>query len=254
MDKRNHKALVVLSGGQDSVTCLGWALACYKEVIAISFAYNQKHLVELQCATKVCEKYKVNHRIVNLGQLVTNLVTSALTGPGEVGVPHPYKPGLPSSFVPGRNALFLVLAHAYAQEQRADVIVAGVCETDYSGYPDCRENFVSQLGGALNTGYQAHIQIVTPLMHLNKAQTFELTDEIGFLDEVLENSHTCYNGDHEHRHEWGYGCGTCPACELREKGFQEFKENKEARWAEKHNDSKPAPAVESEAAPESPQS
>lgn len=220
----NKKALVVLSGGQDSVTCLGYALKMFESVAAISFRYNQRHAVELDSAVLLCAKYGVPHKMVDMGQLVSDLVTSALTGVGEVGQPHAYKPGLPSSFVPGRNALFLTLAHAHAQEIKADALITGVCQTDYSGYPDCRDGFIRALDHALNVGYESKIQILTPLMHLTKAQTFGLAEEVGFLKEVLENSHTCYNGDHTTRHEWGYGCGTCPACELRAKGWAEYKE------------------------------
>lgn len=216
-------ALVVLSGGQDSVTCLGWALHRFEKVQAISFLYNQKHAVEIESAELLCRKYSVPHKLVNLGTLVSSLVTSALTGEGEVGLPHAYKPGLPSSFVPGRNALFLTLAHAFAQEIAANALVTGVCQADYSGYPDCRERFILALTSALNIGYETNIQILAPLMDFSKAQIFGLAEEIGFLDEVLENSHTCYNGDHSTRHEWGYGCGECPACKLRNKGFEEFK-------------------------------
>lgn len=219
----NKHALVVLSGGQDSITCLGYALAVFTSVSAISFRYNQRHAVELECAAKVCAKHNVPHRVVDMGQLLSSLVTSALTGAGEVGKPHAYKPGLPSSFVPGRNALFLTLAHAYAQEIGAQAIVTGVCQTDYSGYPDCREDFVRKLNVALDAGYETKIQILTPLMSLDKADTFKLAAEVGFLETVLEDSHTCYNGDHQTRNEWGYGCGKCPACELRAKGFAEFK-------------------------------
>lgn len=219
-------ALVVLSGGQDSVTCLGFALAHSATVSAISFRYNQRHAVELDCAQRLTSKLKVPHRIVDLGTMLSSLVTSALTGAGEVDKPHAYKPGLPSSFVPGRNALFLTLAHAHAQEIGADAIITGVCQTDYSGYPDCRDLFVQQLAVALNSGYQTDIQILTPLMYLTKGQTFRLAEQLGFLDEVVNDSHTCYNGDHEHKHEWGFGCGTCPACELRAKGWAEYQELK----------------------------
>lgn len=215
--------LVVLSGGQDSITCLGMALAnSDTKVSAISFNYEQRHKVELDCAADVCGRYGVNHKVVNLGDMLASLVTSALTGHGDVGLPHAYKPGLPSSFVPGRNALFLTLAHAYAQEIKADSILAGVCQTDYSGYPDCRDAFVMQLATALNTGYQAQIRILTPLMYLTKAETFAMAARASFLDVVLEDSHTCYRGDHKTWNAWGYGCDNCPACELRKRGFKEY--------------------------------
>jgi 7-cyano-7-deazaguanine synthase len=224
IDKNGH-ALVVLSGGQDSVTCLGYALKYCKKVSAISFLYGQRHAIELQCARQLCEKYNVDQKVVAL-DFLPDLVTSALTGDGEVGQPHAHKPGLPSSFVPNRNALFLTVAHAHAQEIGATVILTGVCQTDYSGYPDCRDEFVRALASALNIGYQTNIQIATPLMNLSKGETFSLAEDVGFLQEVLEMSHTCYNGDHETKHEWGFGCGTCPACLLRAKGWAEFKEIK----------------------------
>jgi 7-cyano-7-deazaguanine synthase len=222
---KNGNILVVLSGGQDSVTCLGYALKYGKTVSAISFHYGQRHAIELQCARQLCEKYNVAQKVVAL-DFLPDLVTSALTGDGEVGQPHAHKPGLPSSFVPNRNALFLTIAHAHAQEIGATVILTGVCQTDYSGYPDCRDEFVRSLAATLNVGYQTNIQIATPLMFLTKGQTFSLAEDVGFLQEVLDMSHTCYNGDHETKHEWGYGCGTCPACQLRAKGWEEYKEIK----------------------------
>jgi 7-cyano-7-deazaguanine synthase len=221
-ETKKSRALVVLSGGQDSVTCLGWARQRYDEVCAITFDYGQRHKIELECARTVCRNYGIPHKIVELGTLLSSLVTSALTGVGEVGLPHIYKPGLPSSFVPGRNALFLTLAHAHAQEIGAVALVTGVCETDYSGYPDCRNQFIVRMADALNIGYETQIPIVTPLMYLTKADTFQLAHDIGFLDEVLENSHTCYKGDHTTRHAWGYGCGDCPSCELRRIGWELF--------------------------------
>jgi 7-cyano-7-deazaguanine synthase len=224
-NKMNKKALVVLSGGQDSVTCLGIALALYASVEAISFTYGQKHKVELESATDICARHNVPQKIVDLSFIGT-VVTSALTGEGEVGQPHAYKPGLPSSFVPNRNALFLTVAHAHAQEIKADVILTGVCQTDYSGYPDCRNLFVRSLESALNIGYETAIKIVTPMMWIDKAQTFALAEAVDFLDEVINHSHTCYNGDHTTKNDWGFGCGTCPACELRKKGYEEFLERK----------------------------
>ncbi len=218
------KCLVVLSGGQDSVTCLGLALKLFGHgnVFAISFKYGQRHAVELECAKLLCNKHTVPQTLVDMGTMLSSLVTSALVGDGEVGLPHQHKPGLPSSFVPGRNALFLTLAHAHAQEIGAGVIMTGVCQTDYSGYPDCRDEFVRKLNEALNVGYENNIEIRTPLMFLTKAETFEMAETTGFLPEVLINSHTCYNGDHTSPHTWGYGCGDCPACKLRAKGYDEF--------------------------------
>jgi len=224
-------AVVVLSGGQDSVTCLGVALSKHSRVFAISFAYGQKHYTELRQAAKICDAHMVQHSVVDL-RFFAGMVTSALTSDGDVSGKHSRRPDLPASFVPNRNALFLTLAHAVAQELGAKTIYAGVCQTDYSGYPDCRSDFVEAFQDALNLGYDTEIRVVAPLMDLTKAETFELADKVGFLDVVLEDSHTCYNGDRTVRHEWGYGCGSCPACQLRERGFHEFV----AKRAEQHGD------------------
>lgn len=224
-------AVVVLSGGQDSVTCLGIALARHQKVFAVSFAYGQKHITELRQAAKICDERMIMHSLIDLS-FFGKMVTSALTSDGDTTQPHAYKPGLPASFVPNRNALFLTLAHAVAQELQAKTIYTGVCQTDYSGYPDCRADFIVALEQALNIGYQTDIRIVTPLMNLTKAETFELAAQVGFLDVVIEDSHTCYNGDRTIRHEWGYGCGQCPACALREKGYNEFV----AMRADQHGD------------------
>ena len=224
-------AVVVLSGGQDSVTCLGVALSKHQRVVAVSFAYGQKHVTELHQAAAICDKLGIMHSLIDL-RFFAQMVTSALTSNGDVNAEHPNKPGLPASFVPNRNALFLTLAHAVAQEVGAKTIYTGVCQTDYSGYPDCRADFIVMLEQALNLGYQTDIRIETPLMYLTKAETFELADQVGILPVVIEDSHTCYNGDREHRHEWGFGCGKCPACELRAKGYHEFV----AKRAEQHGD------------------
>lgn len=222
---KKNCAVVVLSGGQDSVTCLGYALNYYNNVYAISFSYGQRHKVELACAKMICEDYDVPFKIVDVSFL-GNMVTSALTGAGSVNEAHKLNQELPASFVPNRNALFLTIAHAYAQEVGASALLTGVCQTDYSGYPDCREVFIKTLQGALNVGYKTDIEIITPLMHLTKAETFKLASDLNFLDVVINDSHTCYNGDHETKHEWGFGCGECPACELRAKGYEEFKNGK----------------------------
>lgn len=219
--KPNNSAVVVLSGGQDSMTCLGLALKQYHEVHAIGFAYGQRHRVELEQAAQACAKHDVPFRVVSL-DFMPQLVTSALTGEGDVGAGHAYKPGLPASFVPARNALFLTLSHAYAQELGAKTILTGVCETDYSGYPDCREAFILELANALNIGYETDIQIRTPLMHMTKSETFELASRTGFLTEVLNLSHTCYNGNRDRINDWGFGCGECPACKLRAEGWAQF--------------------------------
>jgi len=215
-----------LSGGQDSVTCLGLALKEYDKVYCISFDYGQKHSIELTQAQLICDMVKVPLVIMTIPALA-QLGDSALIGTdGDVTEAHPFNKDLPASFVPNRNALFLTTAHAYAQQVGAGTIITGVCETDYSGYPDCREIFIEHLQATLNIGYLTNINIRTPLMHLTKAQTFALADEVGFLDTVIDHSHTCYNGKRDVKWMWGRGCGKCPACELRAKGWLEFLENK----------------------------
>ena len=215
-------ALVVLSGGQDSATCLGIALNENDKVSAIAFDYGQRHKVELQCAKKLCKKHKVDLKIVKLDFMKT-LVTSALTTEDEeVDAAHPDKSNLPASFVPNRNALFLTLAHAYAQEIGAVNVYTGVCQTDYSGYPDCRDVFIRNMQRTLNDGYETTVYFRTPMMFIDKAETFQLAEDFDFLEDVIELSHTCYNGDRDKKHDWGYGCGQCPACKLREAGYEKF--------------------------------
>lgn len=223
--KVNQKALVVLSGGQDSVTCLGWALENYSKVEAIAFHYGQNHSVELEQAKKICEDRGINLMIAKT-DILSTIADSALVTGGDVNVQHERNDKLPASFVPNRNAMFLTFAHAWAQKIGALHLVTGVCQTDYSGYPDCREEFIKRFERALNVGYETHIIIHTPLMHLTKAETFQLAEDCGILDTVIEDSHTCYNGDREHKHDWGFGCGKCPACELRAKGWDEFQAGK----------------------------
>lgn len=219
---KETKAVVIFSGGQDSTTCLYWALSRFDIVEAITFNYGQKHSVELECSRDICAKENVKQTIVDLSFLDT-LVESALTSNGNVNELN--AKGLPSSFVPNRNQLFITLAHAYAQKIGARTLVGGMCETDYSGYPDCRHDFIMRLQHVTNIGSESMISIDTPLMNLTKAQTFVLAEQLECLAEVVHLSHTCYNGDRTVLHEWGYGCGECPACELRKKGYEEFKEN-----------------------------
>lgn len=224
------KAVVVFSGGQDSTTVLGKALHDGFECFAIAFDYGQKHAVELNQAEKIARSLNVPLKVVDLtefGGLVGS--KSALLHSGQqVGEKSLLSDDLPASFVPNRNAMFLTMAHGYAQVVGANTVWTGVCQTDYSGYPDCRDQFVKRLEDALNTGYQTNIGIVTPLMYLTKAETFKLAQECGVLDLVIKESHTCYNGvrgvdDSHRRFEWGHGCGECSACALRAKGWEEFK-------------------------------
>lgn len=215
-----NKVVVIFSGGQDSTTCLYWALRRYDIVEAITFNYGQKHSVELECAKKICEKTGVKQTMIDISFLGT-LVESALTSNGDVNELN--DKGLPASFVPNRNQLFITLAHAYAQKIGAKTLVTGTCETDFSGYPDCRRVFIDAISLASNLGSDEKIIIKTPLMYLDKAETFELAKNEGCLKEVIELSHTCYNGTRDVLHEWGYGCNECPACELRKKGYLEAK-------------------------------
>ena len=224
---KTKKAVVIFSGGQDSTTCLYWAKKKFDVVEAITFNYGQKHSVELEQSKIICEKERVKQTIIDISFLNT-IVESALTSNGDVNLIN--NQGLPSSFVPNRNQIFITLAHAYAQKIEAQNLVTGVCETDYSGYPDCRDGFIQRLSEVTDMGsgltVENRIEIHTPLMFLNKAETWHLAEYLGCLNEVRLNSHTCYNGDREHLHDWGYGCGECPACKLRRRGYEDFIEQK----------------------------
>lgn len=214
-----EKAVVVFSGGQDSTTCLGWALKQYKHVEAITFVYGQMHAVEEQQARIICEKLGVKRTVVIIP--LKEVVESALTSNGDVNQGHKDRPHLPASFVPNRNALFLTMAHAYAQKIGARWLVTGVCETDYSGYPDCRHDFIIEMNQALNSGSDSRIGIEVPLMYKNKAEIWGMAEELGVFDLVRDDSHTCYNGSRQ-ENPWGAGCGECPACDLRSKGWEEY--------------------------------
>ena len=216
------KAVVLFSGGQDSCTVLEQAAAEYgNEALALSVVYGQRHAIELECAAKYAATLSVQHQVIE-ASFFGALAPSALTGAGDVSADHPFIKGVPASFVPNRNAFLLTLAHAKAQAIGASVVYGGMCETDYSGYPDCRRGFIDALEVALNAGSAANVQFVTPLMDLTKAETFALADKLGALHRVLEMSHTCYEGVREERHSWGYGCGECPACKLRKAGWEEY--------------------------------
>ncbi len=216
------RALIIFSGGQDSTTCLGWAKERFDVVETITFDYGQKHKVEIKQAEKIAEMMSVKNTLLSINAF-TELNDSALIDSSlDISSSHHTKPNLPASFVPNRNAIFFTLAHAFAQKQGIDNLVTGINQTDYSGYPDCRENFVKALELALNLGSESDIRFHYPLMHLSKAETFELAEKEGILDIVVKQSHTCYNGDHKSFHDWGYGCGECPACLLRAKGWKEF--------------------------------
>lgn len=215
-----NRALVVMSGGQDSTTCLGVALRDNSYVEAVSFNYGQKHAIELEVAATICKKVAVPLTVIDVPAL-QKMTSSALVNGGDVNAEHAYLEGRPASFVPARNALFLTMAFGIAMERGLNLLYTGVCQTDYSGYPDCRDIFIKTLNTALRVGYETDIHILTPLMDLTKAQTFKLAEEVGVLDLVLEHSHTCYNGSRT-PNDWGKGCGECGACKLRARGYEEY--------------------------------
>lgn len=225
-----QKGLVVFSGGQDSTTCLALALKQCREVVAVTFDYGQRHAIETACAKRILTIFGAQHTIHHetiRTDILSAIGDSALVGTGAIGEKHARLSTLPASFVPNRNALMLTVAHALAQKVGAEVLYTGTCQTDYSGYPDCRREFIDALESALNLGSGQDIKIITPLMYLTKGETFDLANSLGCLGVVLEYSHTCYEGDHTTNHEWGYGCGVCPACELRAKGWEDYLAMKE---------------------------
>lgn len=210
---KNEKAVVVFSGGQDSTTCLFWALKQFKEVVAVTFNYNQRHSLEIEVAKSISEQLGVQHHVLDMS-LLNQLAPNALTR-ADIEIEH--KDGeLPSTFVPGRNLLFLSFATILANQIGASHIVTGVCETDFSGYPDCRDAFVKSCNVTLNLALDKPFVIHTPLMWINKAETWKLADDLGMLDFVREKTLTCYNGI------IAEGCGECPACELRKKGLNDY--------------------------------
>lgn len=216
------KSVVVLSGGQDSCTTLALAASESEVRGCIHFRYGQRHGVELECARHWASRYGLPLEIAEVGALST-LGNSGLVESGDISAQHPTLKHLPASFVPGRNLIFLTLAAAYAMKLGAQDVYTGVCETDYSGYPDCRRATVDALEAAIRLGMDfPELSIKTPLMYLSKAATFELAERLGVLDDVLENTHTCYQGDRSTRHAYGYGCGLCPACRVRERGWKEY--------------------------------
>ncbi|MEK8200328.1 MULTISPECIES: 7-cyano-7-deazaguanine synthase QueC [Lysinibacillus] len=211
---KKEKAIVVFSGGQDSTTCLFWAKERFKEIEAVTFDYGQRHRLEIECAKVITEELGVKHHILDMS-LLNQLAPNALTRQ-DIEVKDGENGELPSTFVPGRNLLFLSFAGILASQVGAKHIVTGVCETDFSGYPDCRDIFIKSLNVTLNLSMNDSFVIDTPLMWLNKAQTWELADQLGALEFVRERTLTCYNG------VIADGCGECPACNLRKKGLDEY--------------------------------
>ena len=223
-------ALMLFSGGQDSTTCLAWALERFAHVETIGFGYGQRHRVELEVRPRVIAGLRNfkgwdsrlgEDHMVDL-TVLGKFSQTALTQDVAIAM---QANGLPNTFVPGRNILFLTFAAALAYRRGIKHIVTGVCETDYSGYPDCRDDTMKALQVALNLGMESRFVVHTPLMWIDKAQTWELAHSLGgepLIELIREETHTCYNGDRTHHHDWGWGCGTCPACELRASGFERF--------------------------------
>ena len=215
MKPPSDKALVLLSGGQDSTTCLYWAMDRFGQhnVSAVSFDYGQRHSIELECAQAIAKDADIAHRILPINTF-SALGGDALTDPDvEVAPGVEESSGLPNTFVPGRNLIFVTYAAAHAWREGIGNLVAGVAQTDYSGYPDCREETIEALQKAIRLGMESEIEIHTPLMHLSKKETVELARDLGALP-AMALTHTCYNGKRP-------PCGTCAACELRAKGFEE---------------------------------
>ena len=225
------KALVLFSGGQDSTVCLAWALARYEEVETVGFDYGQTHAVELECRTTLRERLAAlfpdwaaklgTDHMLSLAEL-GRISETALTRDAEIEMGEN---GLPTTFVPGRNLLFFTYAAALGYRRGATVLVGGMCETDYSGYPDCRADTLKALEQAISLGMDKSFSLETPLMRIDKAATWKLAEDLGgkaLVNLIIEESHSCYRGDRSRRHDWGYGCGTCPACELRAKGYNAY--------------------------------
>ena len=224
-------ALVLFSGGQDSTTCLAWALARFSAVETIGFDYGQRHRVELECRTRIFARLKGDFpewraklgedHLVDLSVL-GQISDTALTRDSAIAFAES---GLPNTFVPGRNLLFFTFAAALGYRRGLRHLVGGMCETDYSGYPDCRDDTLKSLQATLSLGMEHRFVIHTPLMWRDKRATWELARELGgnaLVELIREESHSCYLGERGQRHDWGYGCGGCPACELRRKGWEAF--------------------------------
>lgn len=225
------RALVLFSGGQDSTTCLAWALDRYPHVETVAFDYGQRHKVELECRLRVRNAIASNFldwgtklgpdHLIEI-DVLGSISDTALTRDAQIAM---QSNGLPNTFVPGRNLLFLTLAAAVAYRRGIQVLVGGMCQTDYSGYPDCRDQTLRAMEGALRLGMEQPFEVATPLMWLDKAGTWQLADDLGgdaLVDIVRLETHTCYLGDRGTLHAWGHGCGACPACELRAKGHRQW--------------------------------
>jgi len=231
MNESNDGALVLFSGGQDSTTCLAWALNRFKRVETVGFDYGQRHAIEMECrpplltairdmrpewATRLGEDHVIDLKVLG------DISETALTRDAEITM---QANGLPTTFVPGRNLVFLTFAAATAYRRHLGHIVGGMCETDYSGYPDCRDETIKSMQRTLQLGMDTDMEIHTPLMWLDKSQTWDMAHDMAgkeLVALICEETHTCYLGERGERHDWGYGCGECPACALRKKGWEGF--------------------------------
>lgn len=234
MNSIDASTLVIFSGGQDSATCLGWALNRFSRVLTVGFDYGQRHHVEMECRRNMLDAVRAARHlpaqwadrlgedaILTLG-LFNQIGETAMTSDMEIAF---NEKGIPNTFVPGRNLVFLTAAAALAWRKGIRHLIMGVCETDFSGYPDCRDDTIKAMQVALNLGMDARFAVHTPLMRLDKAATWALAEEEGgaaFVEAVRTVTHTCYIGDRGELHPWGYGCGTCPACKLRARGWEAY--------------------------------
>jgi len=232
MSVKGRKALVLFSGGQDSTTCLAWALTQFDHVETVGFAYGQRHAAELDMRPRILARLREEFTWPNRQgedhllslDVLSEIGGSALTDDVAVAM---RSDGLPTTFVPGRNLMFLTAAAALGARRGLHDLVGGMCETDYSGYPDCRNETMQAMQKALILGFAQDFTIHTPLMKIDKAETWRLAERLGgiaLVDLILEDTVTCYHGDRLHRYDWGYGCGTCPACKLRAAGYENYRE------------------------------
>lgn len=231
MKPNNDSALVLFSGGQDSTTCLAWALSRYQRVETIGFDYGQRHAIELTMRPPLLKKVRDispewneklgDDHLIDLS-LISQLSHTAMTADIEISM---QENGLPNTFVPGRNLMFMMVAATLAYRRGMNVLVGGMCETDFSGYPDCRDDSMKALQVALNLGMATRLKIETPLMWINKAETWLLAERLGgsaLVELIRADTHTCYLGERGTLHAWGHGCGSCPACALRARGYEQF--------------------------------
>lgn len=228
----NRCALVLFSGGQDSATCLAWSLERFDRVETVGFDYGQRHAVELEVRNVFRDKLSAQyaHWAAKLGEdhlldasVIKQLGATAMTD--DLAITFDAQ-GLPNTFVPGRNLLFFTLAGALACRRELDNLIGGMCETDYSGYPDCRDDTLKSQQVTLSLGLDRRMVVHTPLMWIDKAETFQMAEDLGgqrLVDLIVEHTHSCYVGDRSQRHDWGYGCNECPACELRREGWARYR-------------------------------